>query len=139
MVSLSIGKWILFLKDLEFNSFLNFYIWACCHILYWNLVFVIYIQYVLHNSYTLSYTNFIYILSNCYPVRSFDRRWNYNLIMVLYEKNICFYTWKLNFGLVLSHFLENISTAIDKVVSMLFSQCQSNAEWTYVDSNFIFN
>ena len=104
-----------------------------------NLVFVIYIQYVLHNSYTLSYTNFIYILSNCYPVRSFDRRWNYNLIMVLYEKNICFYTWKLNFGLVLSHFLENISTAIDKVVSMLFSQCQSNAEWTYVDSNFIFN
>ena len=56
-----------------------------------NLVFVIYIQYVLYNSYTLSYTNFIYILSNCYPVRSFDRRSNYNLIMVLYEKNMFLY------------------------------------------------
>ena len=126
MVSLSIGKWILFLKDLEFNSFLNFYIWACCHILYWNLVFVIYIQYVLHNSYTLSCINFIYVLSNFFPVWSFNCRWNNNLIMLLYERNICFILE--NFVLFLSHFLVNTSTVIDKVVSVLFSQFQSNTD-----------
>ena len=38
-----------------------------------------------------------------------------------------FYTWKISFVLFLSHFLVNISTAIDKVVSMLFSQRRSNA------------
>ena len=38
-----------------------------------------------------------------------------------------FYTWKISSVLFLSHFLVNISTAIDKVVSMLFSQRRSNA------------
>ena len=38
------------------------------------------------------------------------------------------YTGKLNFVLLLSHFVANISTKnIDKVVSMLFSQRRSNA------------
>ena len=46
------------------------------------------------------------------------------------------YTWKLNFALLLSHFLVNLSTRnIDKVVSMLFSQHR----WTCVDSTFLFN
>ena len=40
-----------------------------------------------------------------------------------------FYTWKLNFNLLLSDFLVNISTTnIDKVVSMLSSQRRSNAD-----------
>ena len=40
-----------------------------------------------------------------------------------------FYTWKLNLVLLLSHFLANIDTAnIDDVLSMLFSQCWSNAD-----------
>ena len=39
------------------------------------------------------------------------------------------YTGKLYFVLLLSHFVVNISTTnIDKVVSMLFSQRQSNAD-----------
>ena len=39
------------------------------------------------------------------------------------------YTWKYNFALLLSHFLVNLSTTnIDKVVSILFCQCQSNAD-----------
>ena len=39
------------------------------------------------------------------------------------------YTGKLNFVLLLSHFAVNISaTNTDKVVSMLFSQCRSNAD-----------
>ena len=46
------------------------------------------------------------------------------------------YTWKLNFVLLLSHVLVNLSTTnIDKVVSMLFSQHR----WTRVDSTFLFN
>ena len=46
------------------------------------------------------------------------------------------YTLKLNFVLLLSHFLVKISTTnIDKVVSMLFPQ----RRWTYVDSTFLFN
>ena len=46
------------------------------------------------------------------------------------------YTSKLNFVLLLSHFLVNISTTnISKVVSMLFSQRRR----TYVDSIFLFN
>ena len=46
------------------------------------------------------------------------------------------YTCKLNFALLLSHFLVNLSTRnIDKVVSMLFSQHR----WTCVDSTFLFN
>ena len=39
-----------------------------------------------------------------------------------------FYTWKLNFVWFLSHFLVSISTTVDKVVSMLFSQGRSNAD-----------
>ena len=39
------------------------------------------------------------------------------------------YSGKLNFVLLLSHFVVNISTAnIDKVISMLFSQRRSNAD-----------
>ena len=39
------------------------------------------------------------------------------------------YTGKLSFVLLLSHFVANISTTnIDNVVSMLFSQCRSNAD-----------
>ena len=76
----------------------------------------------------MSYTNFIYILSEFYPVRSFDCRWKNNLVMLLHKRNICFYTWKLKFVLFLSHFLVNISTAIDKAVSILLSQCWSNAD-----------
>ena len=39
------------------------------------------------------------------------------------------YTEKLNFVLLLSHFVVNISTTnIDKVVSMLFCQRRSNAD-----------
>ena len=39
------------------------------------------------------------------------------------------YTGKLNFVLLLSHFLVNISTKNDdKIVSMLFSQRRSNAD-----------
>ena len=46
------------------------------------------------------------------------------------------YTCKLNFALLLSHFLVNLSTRnIDKIVSVLFSQHQ----WTCVDSTFLFN
>ena len=75
-----------------------------------NLVFVWYMQYVLHNFYTLSYTNFIYIFSKFYPIRSFDCRWTKNLIVLLYKRNICSFTWKLNFVLFLSHFLVSIST-----------------------------
>ena len=38
-----------------------------------------------------------------------------------------FYTWKLNFVLLLSHFLANIDAAnINDILSMLFSQCWSN-------------
>ena len=46
--------------------------------------------------------------------------------MLLYERNICFIIE--NFVSFLSHFLVNTSTAIDKVVSMLFSQFQSNTD-----------
>ena len=46
------------------------------------------------------------------------------------------YTWKLNFALLLSHCLVNLSTGnIDKVVSMLFSQHR----WTCIGSTFLFN
>ena len=45
------------------------------------------------------------------------------------------YNWKLNFALLLSHFLVNPNLSIDKVVSMLFSQHQG----TCVDSIFLFN
>ena len=46
------------------------------------------------------------------------------------------YNWKLNFVLLLSHVLVNLSTTnIDKVASMLFSQ----HGWTWVDSTFLFN
>ena len=39
------------------------------------------------------------------------------------------YTKKLNFVLLLSHFVVNIGTAnIEKVISMLFSQRRSNAD-----------
>ena len=39
------------------------------------------------------------------------------------------YTGKLNFVLLLSHFVVNVSIAnIDKVISVLFSQLQSNAD-----------
>ena len=38
----------------------------------------------------LHYTKFIHILSKFYPVRSFDYRWNYNLTLFLYKRNICF-------------------------------------------------
>ena len=50
--------------------------------------------------------------------------------MLLYKRNmfLCFYTWKLNFVFFLSDFLVNISTTIDKVVEMMFSQCRSNAD-----------
>ena len=43
-----------------------------------------------------------------------------------YIKEICFYTWKLNFILFLSHFLVNISITIDKV----FKCCFLNVEAT---------
>ena len=94
----------------------NYYLW--------------YIQYVLCNFYTLSYTSFIWILSKFCPVRSFDCRWNNNLIILLYKRNICFYTWKLNFVLFLSHFLVNISTT--KVLK-LFKCCFLNVEATLMD------
>ena len=46
------------------------------------------------------------------------------------------YTLKLNFALLLSHFLQNLSTKnIDKVVSIVFSQHQR----TYIDPTFLFN
>ena len=52
-----------------------------------------------------------------------------HLIMFLNKINMFFYTWKLSFVLLLSHFLGIISTAnIEKVVSMLFSQRWSNAD-----------
>ena len=51
--SLSIGKWILFLKYLEFKSFLKFYIWACCYVLHWSLVSVIY---------TICFAQFLHII-----------------------------------------------------------------------------
>ena len=38
----------------------------------------------------LHYTKFIHILSKFYPVRSFDYRWNYNLTLFLYKRNIYF-------------------------------------------------
>ena len=43
--------------------------------------------------YLTQYTNFIYInsilfISKFYPVRSFDCRWNNNLIILLYKRNI---------------------------------------------------
>ena len=41
-----------------------------------------------------------------------------------------FYTWKFNFVLFLSNFCVNMCTAIDKVVSMLFSQ-----RWSYTDEH----
>ena len=48
---------------------------------------------------------------------------------VLIYKKYMFYTLKLNFVLLLSHFLVNISTAnIEKVVSMLFSRRRSNTD-----------
>ena len=80
-------------------------------------------------SYTIFYAKFIYILCKFYPVRSFDYSWNNNLIMFLYERNICFILENLIFFLLLSHFLVNINTTnINKVVSMLFSQCRGNAD-----------
>ena len=46
------------------------------------------------------------------------------------------YAGKLNFDLLLSHFVKSKSTAnSDKVVSMLFPQ----PRWTYIDSTLIFN
>ena len=48
-----------------------------------------------------------------------------------------FYTWKYKFVLFLSHFLVNISIAIDKFVSMLFLQRRGNAdEHTLVQLSF---
>ena len=38
------------------------------------------------------------------------------------------YTGKLNFVLLLSHFVKISITDIDKVVSMLFFQCRSNTD-----------
>ena len=51
--SLSMGKWILFLKYLAFNSFLKFYIWECCYVPHWNLVFLIY---------TICFAQFLHII-----------------------------------------------------------------------------
>ena len=48
--------------------------------------------------------------------------------MFSYKINTCFTLENLNFFLLLSHFLANIGTAnIGNVLSMLFSQCWSNA------------
>ena len=66
------------------------------------------------------YTKFIYN-----PVQSFDYRWNNNVLIL---KKYMFYIWKFNFVLFMIHFLVNISTAIDKVISMLFSRSRSNAD-----------
>ena len=59
-------------------------------------------------------------------VRSFDYRWNNNLIMLLCKRNICFILEK--FVLLLSHFLVISTANIGKVVSMLFSQRWSNED-----------
>ena len=75
----------------------------------------------------LYYTKFIYILSKFYTVRSFDYRWNNNLTMFLYKRNICFILENLlNLVSFLRHFLVNICTAMQQ-------SC------FYVDSTFIFN
>ena len=64
----------------------------------------------------LYYTKFIYILSKFYTVRSFDYRWNNNLTMFLYKRNICFILENLlNLVSFLSHFLVNICTAIQQL------------------------
>ena len=69
------------------------------------------------------YTKFIYN-----PVQSFDYRWNNNLAMFLYKRNTCFIFENLILFCLWSTFFVNISTAIDKVVSMLFSRSRSNAD-----------
>ena len=40
-VSLGIKTWIFFLTFLWLDSFLKFYIWMCCYVFHWNLVFMI--------------------------------------------------------------------------------------------------
>ena len=141
---MSIWKSILFLKFVEFNSFQKFYIWACCYVLHWNLVFVIYticFAQFLHIN-TLTYTNYIqifklfYILSKFYPVQTFDCRWNNNLIRLLCKRNICFYNWKLNFVLFLGHFLVNISTTISTTLVKDFSWSLFSIKFQSLESLF---
>ena len=79
--------------------FLKFYIWACRYALHWNLIFAIcLIQYFTQN---------LIYLYKFYPVRSFHYSWNNNLVLFLYKRNNMIYTWKLNFVLLLSHFIVN--------------------------------
>ena len=127
-----------FLKILEFNYFLKFYIGVYRYILHWNLVYVIY-PYALRNFYTIFYSKFFYILSKFYTLRLFDYSWKNNLIMFLYKRNYVLY----------------LKTYFCFVIEPLSSEHQYNKYWQscanavfstskprrriYVDSVFIFN
>ena len=80
----------------------------------------------MHNSYTIFYTKFIFYVNSL----QYDHLITVETIMITFlHKRDMFYTCKLNFILLLSHSLVNISTTnITEVASMLFSQCQRNAK-----------
>ena len=126
---MSIGKWILFLNFLKFNSFLKFYIGIYRYILHWNLVNVIY-AYALRN---------LYILYKFYSFRLFDYSCNNNLIMFLYKRNYVLY-FKTYFCFV----IEPLSS--EHQYNKYWQSC-SNAVFSnskqrrriFVDSIFIFN
>ena len=86
---LIIGKRILFLKRLEFNSFLKFYLWACRYVLHWNLVFVIYAICFAQFSYNILRKIYLFLCKSL-SVGSFYYKWNKNLIAFLYKRNTCF-------------------------------------------------
>ena len=84
---------------------------------------------VLQHFFFFSFLKYLEFNTLFYTVRSFDYRWNNNLIMFLYKRNIYFILENLILFLLLSHFLVNISTAnTDKVALMLFSQGWGSAD-----------
>ena len=122
-------KWILFSKFLEFNSFLKFYICACCYVLHRNLIFLIYTISMFYAILIQYFTKNLLIFYVSFLFDIIFYSWNLNLF--LYQKNICFILGKLKFVLLLSHFLVNIRL---QILTKFFQCCLLHV---YVDSTSI--
>ena len=89
----------------------------------WNLVFMIFlIQY-----FTKNLIYFIYFIFKVCPVRSFYYSWNYNLIMLLYKRNISFIlSFQPNFNIETIWFIDVESTCF-------YQRCFVNVETTSIN------
>ena len=101
------------------------YVWTWHYALYWNwnLVFMIFlIQY-----FTKNLIYFIYFIFRVCPVRSFYYSWNYNLIMLLYKRNISFIlSFQPNFNIETIWFIDVESTCF-------YQRCFVNVETTSIN------